>query len=544
MLHHRKNRQFASAPHLFWERATKNFRRTASEKNRTGAFAGWVDGTTVTFEDCEVLEGSTVTDNPDNATGYLGFNGGLIGYAGSSVRTVIKKCSVNVLLDMPNARCVGGLIAYAAAGEVEISGASVSGTIVGNQYVAGLIGSFTENATTLTIDGSNSDASVTGTVHYVAGLVGNIDKGTKTIIIGSHSAGAVKSGGSSIAGLVGAISAGTLMMEDCYATGNVSGNNNTGGLVGNLSVNGSVEKCYYKTGVVSGNGTTGGLFGAAKISTLTDCYVEADVKGKANGVGGLMGNTATNTMTMTGCHYSGNMTTAGNAGGLFGRCEKAPIVSRCYSEGTLTATANVSNIGGLLGYPTGATLTDSWSSMDVTAGGQAIGGLVGMAAAPVTMSRCYSTGNVKGRASTGGLVGMSYNNADGNVFEDSIFWGTVINTKTVQTQYASGAIVGCVHTKTATGQNCWRGANVTLSDYEGVYEGDITYANPLVDHDDFIESLPPYIAGIPSTATNAFAQRPYHGKAAGAEETLSQVASRIGWSEDIWDLSGDVPALK
>lgn len=517
---------------------------TASEKNRTGAFAGWVDGTTVTFEDCEVLEGSTVTDNPDNATGYLGFNGGLIGYAGSSVRTVIKKCSVNVLLDMPNARCVGGLIAYAAAGEVEISGASVSGTIVGNQYVAGLIGSFTENATTLTIDGSNSDASVTGTVHYVAGLVGNIDKGTKTIIIGSHSAGAVKSGGSSIAGLVGAISAGTLMMEDCYATGNVSGNNNTGGLVGNLSVNGSVEKCYYKTGVVSGNGTTGGLFGAAKISTLTDCYVEADVKGKANGVGGLMGNTATNTMTMTGCHYSGNMTTAGNAGGLFGRCEKAPIVSRCYSEGTLTATANVSNIGGLLGYPTGATLTDSWSSMDVTAGGQAIGGLVGMAAAPVTMSRCYSTGNVKGRASTGGLVGMSYNNADGNVFEDSIFWGTVINTKTVQTQYASGAIVGCVHTKTATGQNCWRGANVTLSDYEGVYEGDITYANPLVDHDDFIESLPPYIAGIPSTATNAFAQRPYHGKAAGAEETLSQVASRIGWSEDIWDLSGDVPAFK
>lgn len=36
----------------------------------------------------------------------------------------------------------------------------------------------------------------------------------------------------------------------------------------------------------------------------------------------------------------------------------------------------------------------------------------------------------------------------------------------------------------------------------------------------------------------------YHGKAAAAGETASQVAKKIGWDEAIWDLSGDIPSLK
>jgi hypothetical protein len=36
----------------------------------------------------------------------------------------------------------------------------------------------------------------------------------------------------------------------------------------------------------------------------------------------------------------------------------------------------------------------------------------------------------------------------------------------------------------------------------------------------------------------------YHGKAAPAGKTLSQVAKDLGWSTDIWDFSGDTPKLK
>jgi hypothetical protein len=41
-----------------------------------------------------------------------------------------------------------------------------------------------------------------------------------------------------------------------------------------------------------------------------------------------------------------------------------------------------------------------------------------------------------------------------------------------------------------------------------------------------------------------FPKYPYHGKAAAAGKTLSQLAADLGWSTDVWDLSGAVPALK
>ena len=44
--------------------------------------------------------------------------------------------------------------------------------------------------------------------------------------------------------------------------------------------------------------------------------------------------------------------------------------------------------------------------------------------------------------------------------------------------------------------------------------------------------------------TTLSATTAYHGKAAAAGKTASAVAKELGWDETIWDLSGDVPALK
>ena len=37
---------------------------------------------------------------------------------------------------------------------------------------------------------------------------------------------------------------------------------------------------------------------------------------------------------------------------------------------------------------------------------------------------------------------------------------------------------------------------------------------------------------------------PYHGKAAAADATCSQVAKALGWDESVWDLSGNLPFFK
>ena len=137
-----------------------------------------------------------------------------------------------------------------------------------------------------------------------------------------------------------------------------------------------------------------------------------------------------------------------------------------------------------------------------------------------------------------------------NVLEKCVVWGSVENTKTTANQYACGAIIGCVNRNTITAKNCWRSANMSFKDYSGVYDAskdgeDFIYQNPLVDHDDVITSLPPYLSCLPNTnVTNAFAQRPYHGKAAAADATISSVATTLEWSTDVWDLSKDVPVLK
>ena len=62
----------------------------------------------------------------------------------------------------------------------------------------------------------------------------------------------------------------------------------------------------------------------------------------------------------------------------------------------------------------------------------------------------------------------------------------------------------------------------------------------LVDHENMQNELPPYPSYAPSDAT----QCSYHGKAAEAGATISSVAASIGWDENVWDLSGDMPVLK
>jgi hypothetical protein len=37
---------------------------------------------------------------------------------------------------------------------------------------------------------------------------------------------------------------------------------------------------------------------------------------------------------------------------------------------------------------------------------------------------------------------------------------------------------------------------------------------------------------------------PYHGKAAPAGKSLSEVAKGLGWSDSVWDFSGEIPVIK
>ena len=101
----------------------------------------------------------------------------------------------------------------------------------------------------------------------------------------------------------------------------------------------------------------------------------------------------------------------------------------------------------------------------------------------------------------------------------------------VEDYYSSGAILayGATHNTYA---NCYRKASLDFRDYADSF--------PLYDQENSSPESPLVITAVDG-CTHCY---PYHGKAAAAGATLTQVAQGLGWSADVWDFSGAVPTLK
>lgn len=238
----------------------------------------------------------------------------------------------------------------------------------------------------------------------------------------------------------------------------------------------------------------------------------------------------------------------GPAGGLAGR------IHTCLIE-SCSADVNVSSkkafAGGLFGidWESGSIVRNCWTSGSVNAAGQRTGGICGSLIKTGTqIVNCFSTASVIAPRGIGGIVG--YANMDqgsGTGYETAypdyvvsgcIAWQDQLRTSTyngatsTNNFWSSGAIVSGTSTHNYL-SNCWRKASLDFRDYSGQFT--------LYDQEDASRTTPLVVDNPdPSTFKNYY---PYHGKAASAGESLSDVARRIGWNQDVWDLSGDTPVL-
>ena len=101
--------------------------------------------------------------------------------------------------------------------------------------------------------------------------------------------------------------------------------------------------------------------------------------------------------------------------------------------------------------------------------------------------------------------------------------------------YSAGAVVGFTSIKNYL-VDCIRKADLDFSDCPG------NAFNVLVDQENASPESPLKEAAVSTGGTNY--NFPYHGKAAAADATASQVAKALGWDETIWDLSGKLPFFK
>ncbi len=334
-----------------------------------------------------------------------------------------------------------------------------------------------------------------------------------------------------------------------------------GGMVGYFEGGAStVDNCHVK-GTVMGHYLAGGFAGAVAVDGMEITNSSADVALTTfkDYCGGFLGY-ANKGIKLTGCHASGTLTTGGNyQGGFVGACQGEAVIKKCYSSVNVTNQTNthvgvfIGNLG--KGYTTcndgtslgGSLVEDCYAtgSLKVTAGngnsGRMNSAFIAMIEKlpDVTVRRCYSSGSIEAEGANGPISGFiamfkmaTIPEAMNGLVEQCIAWNDKVITSTSNaTTWSSGAIVG-VSSNTNTYTDCYRRADMVYSENCGGTE------YTLFDQENSSPTSP--LAYDTAMANKC----PYHGKAAPAGATCSDVAKTLNWPEDVWDLSGELPKLK
>lgn len=333
-------------------------------------------------------------------------------------------------------------------------------------------------------------------------------------------------------GMVGICLGAVSTFEDCHVTGNLFGYHYVGGLIGAIGVDNT---------------------------TVNNCSADVQMSTLGNYCGGFIGY-ANKGLIVTDSHAKGKVSHAGNYhGGFIGVCQGEAKISRCYADVEIENQKGT-HVGAFIGnIGKGSTdlndnknlgnsvVEDCYASGDlnVTNGsgnsGRMNSGFIGMVEkiSDVTVRRCYSSGEVNGNANgpIGGLLAAAKSDRFleediAFIMEQCIAWNKVIKADPSNaTCYSSAAIIGISNVKNTLTDN-YRRADMEFFDKSN----DTVWT--LFDQENTTPTSP---LEAPHAESN---KAPYHGKAAPAGATCSQVAKALGWSEDIWDLSGEMPTLK
>ncbi len=237
-----------------------------------------------------------------------------------------------------------------------------------------------------------------------------------------------------------------------------------------------------------------------------------------------------------------NAQNVNGVGGMFGRVNSIDIES-CSADVRIYARNNY--VGGIFGYDTGRSFVrNCWTSGSLEAS-QRVGGICGGPIKSETaIVNCYSLCSILASFCMGGIGGhCNLDKASSvspgttypdNVFEKCIAWNEKISARNVssgdKSHYSGGAIVAYTSTHNYL-TDCMRRADLDFQEYSDLF-GLYDQANSTPDNPLSI-----------NTVSGANYNFPYHGKAAPAGSTLSQVARSLGWDSEIWDMSGSVPVL-
>ena len=347
-----------------------------------------------------------------------------------------------------------------------ISNASATGAVAATGYGGGLAGesqgSIANSSAAVTVTGLTAASSSMGGLvgwNNGAGIIqdsyatGNVTAGTGSTraggltaqnngrILRSYATGAVSGGNQGVGGLVGFNSSGTPTIVDSYATGAVTATSFGGGLVGINSVGASIDNSYAAGTVGVTSSTVSTLFGGGLIGSNSGAVTRSH---------------ATGAVDVTSTYAAA---TATSAGGLIGSNGSTATLTQSYATGAASAVsaAGTTTTGGLIGRNVGgATATQSYAtgaaSATSTAGSAMAGGLIGSHSSTGAVTQTYATGtasavSTSSTAVAGGLIGS----VTGTAAATSSYWDT--DTSGRANAVGSGASTGITGLTTSQMQN-------------------------------------------------------------------------------------------
>lgn len=376
----------------------------------------------------------------------------------------------------------------------------------------------------LTLDAANIDGKGNNT-GVVAGYIGTGSyDGNCTGVTVSNAT--IAGTGKNVGGFAGVIGTAGSGVNNCHVTGTTT-----------------VSQSATATGCNAG-GFVGNINAAA---TITGCTAKADVSNTASYyTGGFSGQMATVALQVSDCAFLGGTITAGRSnnnspvGGFIGRIPNGAGASftNCHVDGAIINTPKSGRVGGFVGDSgNNATTKNSFTSCYVVnssiSGAMNTGGFSGTYG---DATKCYvdNTTVTANNAQAGGFVGYPEGSTIRNCYTSS--------TVTVNggTQNNVGGFIG-ICKGGATVEYCYEAATVTgtgsgVGAFIGIVDTAPTSITKCIAWSGTLDFYGALKSGVADTAIT--------GNYKGTEGTISSQATALGWSADVWDLSGDTPKLK
>ena len=191
-----------------------------------------------------------------------------------------------------------------------ISGGTVRNVKIENVDIAGRnsVGVITGSAENAVIE----NCSITGTGQVkgavnIGGIAGNAP-GSGNTVRKSYVTVAIEGTGNNVGGIVGNV-ASTIVIQECYSSGNVKGVSAVGGILGykGSTISAKVENCFTLGDITATHATAGyagGLVGEGTYISIVNSYAAGKVVGSGASVGGVIGRSLSGA-TVTNSYYDG-----------------------------------------------------------------------------------------------------------------------------------------------------------------------------------------------------------------------------------------------